>query len=389
VAVDIVDSFGRNPRMRIAFVAVLATLACAGAAHAQPFLGFGGYFQPSYTWQQQDDQTKPQVIHQGGFSIFHARPYIVGGWKTGAVTFEVRTEAELFPQFQLLDAYVGMHADLPGRGFVRLVFGQHFAPFSRQTMLSATDFQIALPAELISLAPGRQIGFSAQLNLPYAPWAEITAGVFNGEGVDVLENVDSNYMFVGRLAFKPLGTYARPIESALGPTTVSVAGDVSWNVRNQGDYDERTLLVGADAFASWRGISAYAEYLFGNVTYTKPTQANYHKQGLNIQAGYLLPIPGRLYRRFEIAGRFEEIQPNDNIFIEGAGDPNQVRASWVAAINYYHRGHWLKAQLAYYHNVELQQLDRNGNNAVYDNDKVLLIVTGRLEYPMPKEFSWW
>jgi hypothetical protein len=290
----------------------------------------------------------------------------------------------MMPQFQLLDAYLGVGGDLPGQGHWRIALGQQFAPFSRQTMLSVADFQLPTPAQLISLAPGRQIGITAQINIPFAPWVEITGGAFNGEGINVLENVDSNFMLVGRVAFRPIGPRLRMIEGSLGDDALSIAADVSYNVKNLGDSDEATTLIGADAFFSRWGLSFYAEYLWGQVRYTAhpnamTTQANYNEQGLNAQIGYALPIPGWLYRRVEVVGRFEEIEPNSVILIQGPGDPNQTRGSYVFGINYYQQGHSLKAQLAYYHNVQLQASDRNGMSALYNDDVLIFQLTGRLE----------
>lgn len=352
--------------------------------NAKAALGLGGIIQPSLVWFQQDDNAKPVVQNNSGFILRHTRLYFSGALDIGNVQFDLRVEGELMPQFQLLDAYIGVGGELPKDGHWRIALGQMFAPFSRQTMLSTADFQLPLPAALTTLTPGRQVGITGQLNVPGAQWIEISAGAYNGEGVNVVQNVDSNFMLVGRLAFRPIGPRARMIEGGMGPDAVSVAGNVSYNVKNLGDSDETTLLVGADAFFSRWGLSAYAEYLYGQVTYAghngmMPTQANYKEQALNIQAGYLLPIPGYLYRRIEVVGRFEEIAPNDVILIQGPGDPNQARSSIVAGLNYYQRGHSLKAQLAYYHNQQQTDKDRNGMNALYNDDMFIFQLTGRLE----------
>ncbi len=358
---------------------VALILAAAAPARAQN-VGVGGVVQPQVRWQQQDDSAKVINPQESGFVIRRTRAWLFGDIAWNKVKFEARVEAELMPQFQLLDAYVAASADLPGGGRWRIGLGQQFAPFSRQTVMPAAEFQMVEPALLTNFTPGRQIGITALLSVPYAPWIELSGGAFDGEGVDVVENIDSNFMYVGRLAFRPIGPRARTTESALGEDQLVVAGDVSYNVRNLGDYDETTLLAGADAFFSKWGLSAYGEFLWGQVTYpaSSPKQ-NYKLRGINAQAGYLLPIPGVLFRRLEVAARYEEIQPNTVLQIEGPGDPNQHRASVVGEINYYHRGHSLKVQLAWSHNLELQKVDRNGNRAEYANDTLVLMVTGRLE----------
>jgi hypothetical protein len=218
------------------------------------------------------------------------------------------------------------------------------------------------------------------LAIPYAPWLQLSAGVYNGKGVNVVENLDENFMYVGRLAFRPLGERAPLMETALGPDAIWVAGHFSYNQKHLGDFDEYTWLTGADAFGSWRGLSVYAEYLWGSVTYSagSPKQ-NYHLQGFNGQVGYLLPIRGWFYQRFEVTARFEAVAPNQTVPITGPGDPTQARASYVAGLNYYHTGHNLKLNLNYSHNQELDEKDASGRKATYDNDSVILQLTYKLE----------
>ncbi len=267
----------------------------------------------------------------------------------------------------------------PRGGFWKVTLGQHFAPFSRQTILSIGDLQMVQMAQLTTLTPGRQLGLSAMLAVPGAPWLQITGGVFNGKGINVVENIDNNFMYVGRVAFRPVGPRAPLIEGALGPDAVWIAGDVSYNKQNLGDYNQYSLLVGADGFVSTHGFSAYAEYLWGHTTYTvgAPKQ-NFQLQGLNVQAGYLLPIPGFLFRRLEITFRGEAVAPNRQVPITGPGDPNQARASYIPGISYYHRGHNLKLQINYYHNQQLDVKTASGLNATYKSDSVIFQLTYRL-----------
>jgi hypothetical protein len=294
--------------------------------------------------------------------------------------WEARIEAEFVPSFALLDAYAAVSGQLIRGGFWKIWAGQHFAPFSRQTILSIGDLQFTRLAQLTTLTPGRQLGLSALLALPAAPWLQLTAGVYNGKGINVIENIDSNFMYVARVAFRPIGPRAPLLEGALGPTAVWVAANVSYNKQKLGSYDQYQLLAGADAFLSIKGFSFYGEYLWGNTTYSNgaPKQP-FNSQGVNVQAGYLLPIPGVLYRRFEIAGRIEAIAPNRTVPITGPGDPTQGRAAYVAGINYYHRGHNLKLMLNYTYNQELDTKTDAGTNARYRNDTIVLQLNYRLE----------
>ncbi len=365
-------------KRRLAFVVALCAARTAYAGW--PDIQVGGLAQPLVKWEQQDPSANETNPKNSGFALHRARAIIAASMPTKYITWEARLEADLIPGFQLLDAWLSGTGELPGKGFWRLTAGQHFAPFSRQTILPAHTLQMVDFAQLTQLTPGRQLGFSGTLGIPFAPWLQISGGVFNGKGINVVENLDQNFMFVGRLAFRPIGPCAPLMESALGPNAVWAAIDVSYNNKLLGDFHEKTLLVGADAFVSMKGISGYAEFLWGQVTYTTgaPKQ-DYHLAGFNAQAGYLLPIPGYLYRRFEVTFRFEAVAPNRQVPITGPGDPNQARASYIAGINYYQFGHAMKLQANYYHNQQLDTTDASGNNATYHDDSFVLQLTYKLE----------
>lgn len=351
----------------------------AGAARAGGSILAGAIAQPQVRWVDDYDNGRVTNPENSGFVLRHARAYGVGSYQGQKVLWEARIEIEMVP-FQLLDAYGAASADLPKGGFWKIWLGQHFAPFSRQTILSIGDLQFSNQAQLTTLTPNRQLGLSAMLAIPGAPWLQVTAGFYNGKGINVVENIDSNFMYVGRIAFRPIAPRAPLLEAALGPDALWIAANTSYNQQKLGDFNQYQLLIGGDAFWSFRGFSAYAEYLWGDTTYsTNAPKKPFHLQGANVQAGYLLPIPGILYRRFEIAFRFEAVAPNQTVPITGPGDPNQARASYVFGIGYYHRGHNLKFQANYFRNQELDTTTADGRSAQYRNDQLLLQMTYRLE----------
>jgi hypothetical protein len=348
-------------------------------ARAKPDLYLGGMAQPQLKWEQQDPTVNETNPRNSGFALHRARLVAAGSYRY-KILWEGRIEMDMVPSFQLLDAWLSGSGNLPAGGFLRFTAGQHFAPFSRQTILPAHTLQMVDFAQLVSLTPGRQLGLSGTLAIPHAPWLQLSAGLFNGKGINIVENLDQNFMYVGRLAFRPLGERAPLIESALGPDAIWVASDISYTRKKQGDFDEFDLLVGADAFVSIKGFSAYVEYFWGHITYsTGAPKQSYHEQGFNGQAGYLLPIPGVLWRRFEVTCRFEAVAPNQTVPITGPGDPTQARAAYVFGINYYHRNHDLKLQLNYTHNQQLDDVDPSGKKASYHNDSAILQLTYRLE----------
>lgn len=369
-------------RLLLARLLPIALLALvASRAHAGPWdVSLGGLAMPQVKWEQSDPN--PNIISpkQSGFTLRRAR-IIAQGWYRGQkLTWEGRIEAEMIPGWQLLDAYLAAGSELRGGGYWRIALGQQWTPFSRQSNTLVGDLQMVEYARLIDLVPQRQLGLSASLGIPYAPWLQLWFGVFNGKGINIIENLDTNFMYVGRIAFRPIGPRVPIIEGALGPNALWIATNALYNKKNLGSYEETQVLVGADLFASFYGASVYFEFLWGQYTYTAgaPKQ-NYDQLGLNLQLGYLLPIPGRVYRRFELTFRFEATAPNRTVPITGPGDPTQGRGSFVGGLNYYHRGHDLKLQLNYYHNFELDREDPAGNPATYANDSLILQLVYRLK----------
>jgi hypothetical protein len=348
---------------------LLAALLVPAAAHASPQVLVGGAAVPQGRWEQQDSNPSVANPQHSGFALNHARLWAVALLGGNRVKWDARVELEMVPGFQLLDAYLGATAELPYGGFLRVIAGQHFAPFSRQTILPLYTLQMVDYAQLVTLAPGRQLGISATLALPKAPWLQLSGGAYNGKGINQVANLDENLMYVGRLVFRPMAPRAPLMESAHGPDAIWLAVDVEWDKQRLGDYSQHQLRVGTDGFFSFRGFSVYAEYLWGNTTYTMGApKKDFHFQGFNAQAGYLLPIPGWWYRRFEVAFRFEAIAPNQIAPITAPGDPTQARYSIVPGISYYHRGHKLKVQANYYINRQLDTTDANGNPATYHDD---------------------
>jgi hypothetical protein len=340
----------------------------------------GAIAQPQAQWVDDRDNARVSNPQESGFALKHARGYVTARYQTRSLLWEARIEAEFVPSFVLLDAYAAVGGELVRGGFWKVIAGQHFAPFSRQTILSIGDLQFSQMAQLTSLTPGRQLGFTAMLAVPAAPWLQLAFGVYNGKGINVIENLDSNFMYVGRLAFRPIATRAPLMEGALGPNAVWVAVDAAYNKQTLGGYDQFQVSTGADAFLSIKGFSFYGEYFWSQTSYSQGApKLQYNSQGVNVQAGYLLPIPGVLYRRFELAGRIEAVAPNRTVPITGPGDPTQGRAAYVGSINYYHRGHNLKLLLSYTYNQELDDKTLDGRSAKYHNDQIVLQLNYRLE----------
>ena len=343
---------------------------------AAPKLLIGGFAQPQFRLRQNDDVAQED---EDGFTLRRTRLTVAAAQPGELISFYFALEAEFSPEFQLLDAVISGISDLPAGGRLKVDLGQIRPPMSQQLLISAAEMQFVERAMLTHIPPARQLGASLQVNVPTIPWLEVSAAVFNGEGRNQIQNIDEQFMYVGRVAFRPVGHLERPTESALGKDQISIAGSAAY-LNSDIDSEGKSVWLGADAFASWNGISGYVEYIWRKTEFdSNVAQVDYNGNGINLQAGYLLPLPGSLFRKFEVAARFEEFDRNDAIPIEVPGDTNQSLRSYVLGLSYYHSEHDVKAQLAFTHTTEVEDIDRGLMDATFDNDTVLFQLTYRLK----------
>lgn len=118
--------------------------------------------------------------------------------------------------------------------------GQYKSPMSREFLMSITIVETpdrSLMAD--SLATRRDVGLSAD----WSPGPDVTlsAGVFNGEGQNVITNRDSTVLFVGRAVGRPL-------------PWISLGGGV-------GVSGEDTTRYAAEAGVDLRGFSFRTEFI--------------------------------------------------------------------------------------------------------------------------------
>ena len=368
---------------------VLVTLlALAAPAAAQPApatddkvaVTVGGYVQPAATYRQDDDTVVPD---EDGFRVRRARLVAAASRAIERTTFTAFVEAELTPDFQLLDAYVTAAADFKDliRSTLTLDAGQVKAPISRQELLS--DSALAFPdkAELASLAPGRQIGVRLAIETAISTLisTKLSAGMFNGEGRNLLSNVDEKYLFAGRLEVTA-GARRKLAESDFdGGAYVTAALSVGRNDRVLGGGDEEVTLVGFDVAGAWNGVSGAFEYLQAQHDFDNVMQTPYRANGFATHLAYLLPFELAARGRLEVAARIEEIDRNDEVAITAPGEAEQSLRYYTGAVSYYQRGHSLKAQLSYSHIDEVEDRTQAGSVATYKNDTVLFQITYRME----------
>src|SRR5690242_4803812 len=133
--------------VRSALVAALVLLASPAFA-GWPDVWVGGLAQPQLKWEQEDPSVMEANPRNSGFALHRARIQAGMTLKGSHVLWEARVEADMVPGFQLLDAWLSGTTELAGRGWFKATAGQHFAPFSRQTVVPAHMLQMVDFAQL-------------------------------------------------------------------------------------------------------------------------------------------------------------------------------------------------------------------------------------------------
>ena len=361
-------------RLAVLFLLLIpgsATLTAIASADEPTDVDVGFYVQP----QLKSVQNSGVANDEDGFGVRRFRLMFSAQRPLACWKLALRSEIEVFPNFTAQDGYLQLSGPTTF-GALSFNLGQFKAPFSRQTLVSDSRLQMVEKAQITTITPDRQIGFSATASLPFS---EVSLGIFNGEGKNVVDNQDEYFEYVGRVTLRAFPGVTKLMESAFHGTQLEVSGSIAHNRRFKETGDQIVDSYGVDGFAAWEGASLAAEYVLVRTDFeagavsSQPFDAN----GFYVQAGYLLPLPGALWRRFELAARLEEIDRNDTVAIQQPGNPEQSQRYYSLGASYYHWQHDLKVQLEASHIVEIEDLTAGGKDATYDNDTVLLQVTYR------------
>lgn len=362
--------------MRTVVLALLLVPAIASAEDVStetgaPSFTIGGYVQPQARVRQDDDVAQ---FDENGFRFRRARLTLGAERTTGTVTYQVELESELTPELQLLDAYIAATSCLPSDGAWRIALGQIKAPVSRQTLLSDSRLSFVEKAELAGLAPDRQLGALGTITVPNFPMVAISAGVFNGEGRNQVQNVDQRFLYAGRIEVRPSGRDVKLSESAHDGDFTAIGVSAARNRTGTGTSVETALTLGADAAFAMQGVSGSLEYVQVEHAFSMGSVLPaYRANGLAAQLAYLA------FDKLEVGVRFEEIDRNDTIPIVGVGDANQSLRYLTGVLTWYQAKHDLKLQLQASHIQEIEDLDQNLNDATYANDTILLQAQYRME----------
>jgi len=363
------------------------------ANYASSSVHVGGFIQTQFR-KRQDSGFGSDT---DGFRARAIRYTTRGDTRAGNLELSAFIETELQPQFDLLDGFGTISRPFKNHARITLDLGQMRVSVSRQNLLSDDALSFPDKAQLASISPLRDLGGRLTVDLPRPdagrgsfriPGVRLIGGVYNGEGTNVIENINQKYMWTGRAEVTVAGEERRLAESAFNGQFLTLAGSYARNKRNEGVRLDRQTWFGFDITGAYKGFSGSFEYLEVRHVQTSlneeiddPNSLDFLANGINAQLCYMLPwkLAPLRQSRFEFGARIEEIDRNDTIPIATPNDPNQSVRVITAIASYYLRMHGFKFQLAYSHFQEVEDRTAGNANAAFKNDQLLLQATYRVE----------
>jgi hypothetical protein len=334
---------------RVPLAVALGALLAAPLARADddaPVLRPGAWIRTGVQWIADDDRVPTD---QDGFTA-EARLSLDATHPT--LPISGRVELALLPDVQLTDAYLSA-TPAP---WLTVRLGQMKQPFSIDQL--ASDTRRLLPdAPLIVAAAGvrREIGAAVDVAIPWqhATRAVWTTGLFNGEGPNRLQNVNTRFMLVERGLITPFGPRRFPFEGTGRDLYVGAGGGWVYDYDGDEQTAEESNTFGAELQLAWGIASLQGEYIDEEIVHANPTVEDYHVTGGYAEIASFVPV--RWARdHVEIAARFEQSDP-DTAF--GAAEGEEQYAALrvlTGGVNLYARRapdrfHDVKLQLAYTH----------------------------------------
>ena len=332
-------------------------------------LVLGGFIQTNFedgdvsAFEGRFGQTAPK----DRFRLRRARINMTGDF---AENFDFKIEGD----FEQNDGTSGGRTDFSGTDIflnwhqfpaAQIKVGQYKAPFGLEQLTSDTTLYIierSLPTGAIT--PERQIGvelWGKPFTTIWPAQKELLtyyAGIFNGNGRNINNNDNNNFMYVGRLELMPFKgkIFGQPSSLKLGGDVLNSRDDKGTNISQAGNLLVNSdgslssyVLPGADERTAW-SVDAWLnigpfdligeyleEYVNGRtVNGAPPGFANFTTNGFQITSGFFL-IP----KKFQAAVQWQYLNPgqrgNDGIY------------SITGGLNYYIHGDDLKLMVDYIH----------------------------------------
>src|SRR5438128_8201767 len=263
--------------------------------------------------------------------------------------------------FEATDIFINWH-QFP---WAQIKMGQWKAPFGlEQTTPDTSLYTIERSLPTGAITPERQIGIQLWGKPFTNVWPEqkdlltYYGGIFNGNGRNISNNDNNNFMYVGRLELMPFKgkIFGQDSSLKLGADVLNSRDDKGTNISPTGNLLVNSdgslssfVLPGADERTAW-SVDAWLnigpfdligeyleEYVDGRtVAGVPPGFANFTTSGFQITAGYFL-IPKKL----QAAVQWQDLNPgqrgNDGIY------------SITGGLNYYIHGDDLKLMVDYIH----------------------------------------
>lgn len=325
---------------------LLSSLALAAPVETRPW----AFVKPGFAWIADSDAV---VTDQDGLLLYGEmgldaayEPAKVGG----------RVSLVVVPDVQLKDAVITW---APSK-YLRLDVGQFKVPMGVGYL--ASDSRRLLPRA--SLAAGEVastdlgLGLTGALVIQDKSWAQLSTGVYNGEGPNRIQNVNQRFLFSQRLLFTPFGPRTRAFEGTNGTTYLGLGGSWVWNVIGEGATAEEYNHFGGELQFAWNVLSVQGEVFFGDHRFASADLDDYTFLGGYGQLGLYLPF-GWAARHLELVGRVGEDDPDQTVEGEVGGQIGPATLEITGGLNLYalddpDRFHDFKLQLAFTHFRELE-----------------------------------
>ncbi len=260
-----------------------------------------------------------------------------------------RVSLSLVPDVQLKDAVLSWQP-VPA---LRLDAGQHKVPMGVGYL--ASDGRRLLPrpslaaAEVSSTDLG--VGATGSLLLQGKSRAQISSGLYNGEGPNRIQNVNRGFLTAQRVLVTPFGARVRPFEGTDGGLYLGVGGGWVWNVIGEGTTAEEYNHYAGEVQFAWNVLSVQGEAFLGDHRFANSDIEDYTFLAGYGQVGLFVPV-GWAASHVEMVGRGGYDDPNQTVDGAVGGQIAPATIEVTGGVNVYalddvDRFHDFKVQLAY------------------------------------------
>lgn len=323
-----------------------------------------GFVRPSGYWIQDDPSS---TAAQDGFSV--SSRFGINA-KYGTCGVEANVDVEVTPEPSMKDGWI--------RGkpvcWLAITVGQQKVPFSINQLSSDFRRQLPVNPRIISAAGiSRDIGLALEWKMPVQQKIRFTgtAGVYNGEGSNRVQNVNQDFMYALRGVITPFGARESAFEGSDRNLYLGLGGGWVYNLTGADESAEERNTFGADIQFAWKWLSLQGEFVDAEVFHASMDVTDFHIQGGYGQFGLFIPAKW-VSDHLEVVGRVEWSDPNTAFAdpgLSGSGPgaiPSfQAAMVYTGGLNIYFQKsdakptlfHDVKLQLAYSHPEETEGAD--------------------------------